>query len=536
MIKQQNIIIVLTLITTILVGQQIQLPTEDVFGTFATKPDSLNITSDFSEYYNLFNRDALAYQTMLENDIVKDTSKDPIFYAHLRANTYFLNDFHLGVRSRTNPIINFYAKYYHEKIDYYETYKSYAEWRPVFKTSSFSISPAVYFQLGFHDRLFFDSKELDSSMITTGLSLSYENYTENILNNIYFKTNFLVLDSINQDEYNWSVGNSLTSPELEFSINLDKFLFINETDIKIYNYYSNSKDKTKPFSEQFHYSSNFYLPVNSVNLFALNLQYSSSLFIPSILIEKSFYLNELSEFTLSNMPYMSVPSLFDYHNLYPFAQPFVQQYINDTKSGSQIEFAQQIPWNAFMKFNLFHPIELQIYLNSKFVKNLYVVNFDHLSFNNLENEFWKNYDVLYNSFYLDVLKRINAFTFGFDANYFVTNLSNPIESLVYDNGNYIVKKTNKLPWHPHFEFSPKVGFRYKKYNVDLKLEALTLRYDDLGDSMGGVYLLNNTHNLDISRNVKLSINLNNIFNEKYEKIYGMPEPEFNAEAIIKINF
>jgi len=499
-----------------LFSQQIRLPDEQIFGNFTLVPDSLSITKDYSEFYRIHDPNRLNYRTILERMIVHEEDKNPWIYMYLRGNTQPLTDIHIGMQSHSIPELNIYGRYFFKELDrdfrYFTTQKMHIDWRPTVPYTQARLTPAVYFQTSKYTSDFFSIS--NSDIVSTGVSLHAKPANLSILNHLYVSANF--------------VNNSQTSPqddkkdynmslELDLNINLNKLWFLSETDLTISNYYTYFDEFSEYFADNFHFMGNFYMPITFLNIFALNIQYSE-IFIPSILFEKSFYLNEVSELSISNFPYMRVPSLYEYNDTFAFAELLT---INDlgvvveTNERAVIKHGHQVPLNANLKFSLFSPIETQMYINSKYLKNYYFVYNYVLPYYFYH---WQADDFIINSVNLEVQKRIDRVTVGLASKYILPSIS------------------DLVPWESNFESSLSFTYHYKKYTFEIVGKSFLERYDSNEELMKNYFLLSNSHNFDISKSFKITLNLNNLLNHEYEMIRGLPSEKFNAEFVMRLLF
>ncbi|MCL2065241.1 MAG: hypothetical protein FWG98_12860 [Candidatus Cloacimonetes bacterium] len=527
-------------------SQHLRLPDEEIFGVLTVTPDSLEVTKDYTEYYRVSNPNRLNYRAVLERMVDLDTERRPFGYLYTQGYGTFSDDLsylgaiHLGIQDPNTPLINFYGMFSKEEVvgrldeedppfppnDKHDVdfgaQKMMFDWRPTFANSRMVINPSLSFQQSDYVSKYFAIHE--STMMSLGASLAINSIERRFLNQLKISADYLTHTQPFWETPQGYKDKTQNYLELGFNLNLPRLSILTETDINVYNYYKEMDSFSDDFGKNFHIEGNFYFPIPFLNIFALNLQYSDWL-LPSLLFEKSIYLNEISEISVSNFPYMQLPSMNEYHEYFPFAE-FPDRL-----------HAQQVPLNAFLKFSLFNPVEIQFYFNSKLMKNYHYIFIDNtpvsLPYQPINGHIWMNDDFLVNSINLELHKKVNNFTIR-----------------AFLKGQIVDISTEKrLPWEPNIESSLSLSYQYKRYTVGVSGTALFERYgferygfeDDSNPDkiyvwQDNVFLLSNTHDFDIHRNFKLSLNLNNILDENYEKITGLPSAGFNAELIMKVLF
>ena len=530
-----------------LYAQQLRLPDEEIIGVFSLTPDSLDVTKDYSDYFRVSQPERLNYRAVLERMINPDAGRNPFAYLYLQGyyapfedtaennNDSWKGNVHLGLQSPSIPELNIYGMFSREEVyrkvegydpngylvfldSSYLTQKMYFDWRPIVNYTGMGLRPAVFFQSSVYDYGYSDVYNNDHSMTALGVSLSANPENSRFLNRMNLSGKLLNLDYPHPyiDELGARGGNDFS--EIDLNINLPRIAFISETDINIYNYYHEIGGESGKFGESFHGEVNFFFPIPFLNAFALNLQYSENFkifegFWTSLLFEKSFYVNEISELSISNFPVMRVPSLTEYFDYQPLAILADFEY-------KAIEYAQQVPLNAFIKYNLFTPTEMQFSLNNQYIKNHY-----YYGRNELRSWGWINEDAWIHAISVDIQKRMDNMSIAFKSTFMTSELQ---------------ESKMKIPWEPHFETSISFDYRYKKYTFGINGTALMERYGNdmypYEEKMDNVYLISVLNDFDITRNFKLSFNLNNILNQEYERMMYQPSPGFNGELVMKWMF
>ena len=201
--------------------------------------------------------------------------------------------------------------------------------------------------------------------------------------------------------------------------------------------------------------------------------------------------------------------------------------------GRFIEYASQVPLNAFATFSLFSPVEIQAYYNIQHVINyhfLYPFYYWDLfmGIDDLSGYGWLAGDAWIHSLSFDIRKRVNHFTFGLNAGYRITQLD--------ENDSKFLEDKIKIPWEPHLTVSPSIAFRYKIFSTELVGDGLFERYDTREVKLDDVFILSLRNNFNLHRNFKMGVNINNIFDMQYQRVSGMPKEGFNAEVVMRVLF
>jgi hypothetical protein len=288
--------------------------------------------------------------------------------------------------------------------------------------------------------------------------------------------------------------------EIAFRTRLSEWLFVSETDIRMDLLYEN-----------FHTGVDFHIQNNWLDQLAVHVSYSETL-VPSLLFEKSWDMGEMAAFSISNYPYLRRTSLFDYHEEIPFA------LLTD------IEYAGQIPLNAFVRFTVFNPLEIELYLNSSLEKNYYY--FDRFMGSWIVDDAWKH------SVNAGIGKQIDKFRVDMGTQFIFSSK--------------LVDADIRIPWIPHLVNDFSLGYKHKKFATKGELSILMNRYDAYNnpaetrkqETLKKKFLpiLSSYNSWDVSRNFKLTLDIKNFLNQKYTRIPGLPNEEMTLQMGVRLLF
>ena len=493
--KYKYIAIFCSCLFSYLFAQQLHLPTEDIVGNVTDTPDSLQISVDYTEHYNFDDLERLTYRPFLTQEIDRNARKQNGFL-FVKWNSNPLYDIDFGIYSNSKPALNLYGTYHQSNIDDHETQKIKLQWKPIKDFTSFRIRPEIFYK----DNIYEKESKKDSLIVSSERQMigwSIATYSPN-----FFSLRSLRMAGVHPvaqapiypPEVRRDYFEHSNSPEFDINMHFADILFTTES--KFNWYYRHQRG---------HLASNIHIPSSFTDILALNLQYSDNL-LPSILVEKSFYVNEHVDVAVSNFPYMNAKSLDDYIDTFPFA----------TTEQIDRECVERVPLNLFVSFNLYNPIELRAYLNS-----VYTMNYHYVDRDDTAQHYWTNAKyALVTSTNLEAEKKINDFSLSLLLKYILHTQ---------------IKDLDNLPYEPYLQITPAATYSYKKLTSKLTGSLLYSRHDSDGKKWDGssAFILSNENTIDINRHFKMSINLHNITNQDYHKIKGAPAETFNAEIGVR---
>ena len=484
----------LVIVINLAYSQQLKLPTEDIIGQLNTTADSLSISKDYSNYYNFSQIERLTYKPFLEKKMDSDDSTKQNGYLYVNGAYPIKTDIRLGLYSPKTPELNIYSRFFTEKIDDYTAKRFESDWIPLSNYTKWNLQPGMYFKTGNYEN-FYDpelspenGEEIATDMTTLGLSISAKPNQQSFFS-LY--CNFL---TTNYESKSSPYDRNLF--EMMFNTKLFNLASILETDIKIYSYYEN-----------IHFASELFFNTPYLDLLAVHIQYSKS-FWPSIHFEKAFKINKYTEFSVANRPFLKAESLFELYNKNPFADQ------------RELTYAEQTPWNAFMTFTLLEPLEVQAIFNSQYIQNNQFIGFHHCY------HYWNAEDTFINSITADAKMKFHDFKYGAKAKFMISKITTN-------------KDIKHLPWEPHAVLSVSAGYKYRRFDTELtatqQMAKSNSGKEDDSDPKD-VLILSNNNSLEVNKNIKLTLNIENILNQKYTEIEGFPKKGLTAELGLRILF
>jgi hypothetical protein len=494
-------------------AQQLYLGTEDIIGHVSSVPDSLSITKDISAFHEVDNPEKLAFRPILEQDISHDAHLKKLGYLYVKMGSKNFADIKFGMLNRENPAINFSGGHYFSDNQPFIASRTHFLWDPAMYYFDMGIRPSLFFDISKHEReqmvkVSHDFSADDpmehlvgkSEMYVVGFSLTSKPPNADAIDNIRFSAKLIGHDdSYRKDSHT----------EINIGTTFSRFLFTAGTDLDIFFHY-----------DKFHGQSNIFLSTPVIDILGLHVSGSKHIY-PSLYIEKSFYLSDYSEVSVSNLPQMYAPSLYDYYR----EMPYTRGRIFDDQ---MIWYAQQTPWNAYLTFNLFYPLEMQLYLNSKYTKNRhYVVAWELATEDTTCSRYlyaWSWNDIWEHSLNASIIKRLPHFTFAGKTKY----------------AHYLLTQDathDRLPWEPHLKFSLSADYHFRKFTTGFSASQLMYRYDNRDVKLPDVFLLSHHSSLDINRHFKLTLDLHNLLDQKfYNHIHGLQKDGFFAELGLRVLF